>query len=187
MGWSVVPSDPTMRWASPSGGPLDKLPQLERLLREEFPTLEDLSKPNEKGRETAEKGTRISLVHRPGARAPGPWRAIGIHPRAKEKDSYGGSDGHVNPWTDSPALVNFVPHGRLAPWLDCIHRTDGWLPPRIATVRGCMFQPWLASPSVLCAMPICLLASEPGGKQFATWNGGVRECIIDGFMRQVSL
>jgi len=84
-------------YRNPDSGPVDKLPELERLLREEFRTLEDFNKANEKARETAEKGTRISLVHRPGPRAPGPWRAIGIHPRTKEKDSYGGSDGHVNP------------------------------------------------------------------------------------------
>jgi len=40
-----------------------------------------------------------------------------IYTTTKEKDSYGGSDGHVNPRTDSPTSLNFVPHGRLAPWI----------------------------------------------------------------------
>jgi la-related protein 1 len=47
-------------YRNPDSGPVDKLPELERLLREEFRTLEDFNKANEKARETAEKGTRIS-------------------------------------------------------------------------------------------------------------------------------
>jgi la-related protein 1 len=50
-------------YRNPDSGRVDKLPELERLLREEFRTLEDFNKANkakEKARETAEKGTGIS-------------------------------------------------------------------------------------------------------------------------------
>nr|ACF80185.2 unknown [Zea mays] len=46
-------------YRNPDIGPVDKLPELERLLREEFQTLEDF-KAKEKARATTEKGTGIS-------------------------------------------------------------------------------------------------------------------------------
>lgn len=46
-------------YRNPDSGPVDKLPELERLLREEFQTLEDF-KAKEKARATTEKGTGIS-------------------------------------------------------------------------------------------------------------------------------
>ncbi|KAJ1283221.1 hypothetical protein BS78_03G111900 [Paspalum vaginatum] len=46
-------------YRNPDSGPVDKLPELERLLREEFRTLDDF-KAKEKAREVAEKETSIS-------------------------------------------------------------------------------------------------------------------------------